>query len=150
MTPPRRTSWLAPLALAMAAGLAAAPAPSPGPIPAPQREYIAPQKRRRKKAQYVKQADPKEDDPPAGVMYSRKARRARRAKYVGSTASQKWQRDKKGNAIDGRGDFRSAKRLLRQRWCARFELATGKKITTGRQWVRLRRALRRQVREATR
>jgi hypothetical protein len=48
-----------------------------------------------------------------------------------------WQRFKNGDAIDGRGDFRSAKRLARQAMCAKYG------VTTGRQWVRLRRALRR-------
>lgn len=50
--------------------------------------------------------------------------------------SQPWKRFKNGDAIDGRGDLRSAKRELRRRLCAEHG------VTTGRQWVRLRRALR--------
>lgn len=53
----------------------------------------------------------------------------------------RWKFNKDGSAIDGRGDYRSAKRLLRARWCARAALA-GHPITSGRKWVRLRRFLR--------
>jgi hypothetical protein len=58
-----------------------------------------------------------------------------------------WQHRKDGSAIDGRGDYRSAKRLLRARWCARAAMAAHP-VKSGRAWVRLRRFLRLQARIA--
>lgn len=80
--------------------------------------------------------------------FTGKARR-RRHHYVGEKAGQPWKYFKDGSAIDGRGDRRSAKRLLRQRWCARAARA-GHRITSGRAWVRLRRFLRWTAKGATR
>lgn len=116
--PPR--SRFAALAMALAAA-AASPAPQQvsvapvqQPAPAPVREYVAPDKRRlpgRKKKSQRGFRDPLKSEP--------------------------WQRMKNGDAIDGRGDYRSAKRLRRQLLCAQYG------VTSGRQWVRLRRTLRR-------
>lgn len=115
-----RSGALAAIAMlgALAAGSPAptlnAPAPTQQPAPAPVREYVAPSKRRL-----------------AGKR--RKAKRGLRDPL----RSQPWKRFKNGDAIDGRGDFRSAKRELRRALCAKYG------VTSGRQWVRLRRALRR-------
>lgn len=123
MTPPTRNPGSTFRTLAMMAGALAigAPTPTPAPVfrspvqqsaPAPVREYVAPSKRRlpgkRKKA---KQRDP--------------------------LRQFTWKDNKDGSAMDGRGDYRSPKRLQRQRMCAIYG------ITSGRQWVRLRKELRR-------
>jgi hypothetical protein len=61
----------------------------------------------------------------------------RRDDELAARGSKRWQFFKGGSAIDGRGDRRSAKRLARQELCRRHA------VTSGRQWVRLRRQLRR-------
>lgn len=121
MKPPLRHGTLAAMALmvgALGVGSAAPPADYLAPIqrsaPAPVREFTAPAKQRLRGKK-------------------RKARVGKRDPIK----SQKWERFKNGDAIDGRGDFRSAKREERRRLCALHG------VTTGRQWVRLRRALRR-------
>ena len=53
------------------------------------------------------------------------------------TRPEPWKFDRKGNARDGRGDFRSAKRLRRKILTARFAIGAG-----GRKWNRARKALR--------
>lgn len=118
MTPPssRRTgigTLLAIAALGMSAAMPAARA-SDHAAPSVTREFVAPNRERR----------------------SKKKRKAH-ARKRDTLTSQPWTRHKDGSAIDGRGDYRSAKRIKRQLLCALYG------VTTGRQWVRLRRALRR-------
>ena len=118
MTGKRRLPLGAALLMAAAAALSAVPntARAEQTVRAPH-EYVAPDKQRtaaRPKKQQGKR-DPKK--------------------------SERWQIDKHGNAIDGRGDFRSAKRLRRQLLCRHFD------VHTGRQWKKLRRAIHRAQRE---
>jgi hypothetical protein len=132
---------LAGMLAAVALGGAMAPAPSQGAAANPaSREFVAPSRRgrRSKKKQLAKK-----DDPPTKKWPGRMSRAARRvfakARFTGS---QKWQHFKDGSAIDGRGDYRSAKRLRRQRICARYGLSSS------RRWVRFRRYAARLVRSA--
>lgn len=121
MTARRRLPLGAALLMAAAAALSAAPssARAEQSFRAPH-EYVTPDKQR-STARPKKQQGKRDPD---------KAKK-----------SQRWQVDKHGNAIDGRGDFRSAKRLRRQLLCRHFD------VHTGRQWKKLRRAIHRAQRE---
>ena len=117
MTARRRLPLGAALLMAAAAAMSAVPssARAEQSVRAPH-EYVAPEKQQRAQAKKQQgKRDPKK--------------------------SQRWQIDKQGNAIDGRGDFRSAKRLRRWLLCRHFE------IDSGRQWRKLRRAIHRAQRE---
>lgn len=112
MTTKRRLPLGAALLMAAAAALSAVPSSARAEQSVrTSHEYIAPEKDR--------------------AVASRKERVGTRD----PKKSQKWQIDKHGNAIDGRGDYRSAKRLRRWLLERHFD------IDSGRQWKKLRRAL---------
>jgi hypothetical protein len=136
----RRPGMLAGLAAMVALSGAMGPPSGGANNPSPSREFVAParQGKRRRKKQLAKK-----DDPPTKKWPGRMSRAARRVFAKDRfTGSQKWQHFKDGSAIDGRGDYRSAKRLRRQRISARYGL------TSSRRWVRFRRYAARLVRSA--
>lgn len=122
MTPRPTRLTLAAAAVSIAAmGAAAAPglavAPTNGPrAPTISREYDRPRPR------------------PA----ERRKKKQRKEKPL------KWRRTKRGDAFDGRGDFRSAKRLRRKE--GEMLLRYLGKPVSGRQWRMLRKALGREGR----
>ncbi len=120
MSAPRKFSLAAAMAMAAAIGGGmATPAAPASPVtqraPSAAKEYVGEKKQRptRRRKKKLKYRDPNR------------------------TKGQPWKDYKDGSAIDGRGDYRSPKRLQRQRLCALHG------VTSGRQWVRLRRELRR-------
>ena len=125
MTARRRLPLGAALLMAAAAALSAAPsaARAEQSVRAPH-EYVTPDKQRstaRPKKQQGKR-DPKK--------------------------SQRWQIDKHGNAIDGRGDYRSAKRLRKWLLKRHFQIASGRQYKKRRRAIHRAQALERAQRKA--
>lgn len=110
-----RRSRILPGALAAIAALgmsAATPIPRASTDVQPTKEYVQPRKDQREKKKKQTQGG-------------------------GGKNRNRWTWDRRGNAIDGVGNYRSAKRLRRE-----VVMRLAHKPNTGRQWKRVRRALR--------